>query len=324
MLKKNMYQYVIKSVLFYVLVLSSLFSASAKAQTYPNQNFTMIVPFGPGGGSDVMARTLGNVIAELNLLPVKILVENQPGSQSAKGYGMVASRKGDDYTLATVSVSFFTTPLRGGTSYNYKSFTPIAGIATSPYIMVVSAKSKYKTVSDFKNAPSLTTGATGAASDAAILSNIIKKSLNTNIRVVPFDGEGEIMTELLGGRIDFALFNPGEVLGMIQAGTVRPIAVSTSKRLPKFSTVPTFKEQGFDIDYVQVRGVVMPQGVSQSTVAYWEGVLRKVAESENWRKQYIERFNEEPAFIPAKEFAGVLDATNARYESVMKELGMIK
>jgi len=313
-----------KSVLLFAVILASLFSVSSRAQTYPSQNFTMIVPFGPGGGSDVMARTLSNVIAELNLLPVKVLVENQPGSQSAKGYGMVAGRKGDEYTLATVSVSFFTTPLRGGTSYNYKSFTPIAGIATSPYIMVVSSKSKYKTVSDFKNAGSLTTGSTGAVSDPAILSNIIKKSLNVNIRVVPFDGEGEIITELLGGRIDFALLNPSEAIGLIQAGSVRPLAVSTTKRLAKFANVPTFKEQGFDIDYVQVRGVVMPPGVSPKAVAYWEGVLKKVAESDNWRKQYIDRFNEEPAYIPAKEFASLLDATNTRYETIMKELGMIK
>lgn len=324
MLNNNMCKCFIKVVFFYAAILTSFFSTSVNAQTYPSHNFTMIVPFGPGGGSDVMARTMANVITELNLLPVKMLVENQPGSQSAKGYGMVAGRKGDDYTLATVSVSFFTTPLRGGTTFNYKSFTPIAGIATSPYILVVGSQSKYKTVNNFKNAGSLTTGSTGAVSDPAILSNIMKKSLNVNIRVIPFDGEGEIMTELLGGRIDFAFLNPSEAIGMIQAGTVRPLAVSTSKRLAKFPNVPTFKEQGFDIDYVQVRGVVMPQGVSPKTVAYWEGVLKKVAESDNWRKQYIDRFNEEPAFIPAKEFATLLDTTNTRYETIMKELGMIK
>lgn len=73
-----------------------------------------------------------------------------------------------------------------------------------------------------------------------------------------------------------------------------------------------------------VRGVVMPDGVPAASVAYWEGLLRKVSESDNWRKQYIDRFNEEPAFLPAKEFGTVIAQTSARYEALMTELGMIK
>jgi putative tricarboxylic transport membrane protein len=302
----------------------SLLSSAALAQNYPSKNLTMIVPFGAGGGSDVMARTMNNVITELKLLPVKVLVENQPGAQGAKGYGNVAARKGDDHTIATVSVSFFTTPLRGGTSFTYKSFTPVAGIAISPYIMVVSAKSKYKSVADFKNAGTVSTGSTGAVSDPAILSNMLKKSLNITVRNVPFDGEGEVMTELLGGRIDFAFFNPGEVIGQIKSGAVRALAVSTGKRLSSLKDIPTFKELGFDVEHTMVRGVVMPDGVPAASVAYWEGLLRKVSESDNWRKQYIDRFNEEPAFLPAKEFGTVIAQTSARYEALMTELGMIK
>jgi putative tricarboxylic transport membrane protein len=296
----------------------------AQAQNYPSRNINLIVPFGPGGGSDVMARTMSGVIEELNLLPVKILVENQPGAQGSKGYGMAASRTGDDHTIATVSVSFFTTPLRGNTTWSYKNFTPLAGIAASPYIMVVNAKSKYKTLADMRNAGTLTTGSTGAVSDPAIISTMLKGPLGINVRNVPFDGEGEVMTELLGGRLDYAIFNPGEVIGQIQAGNVRPLAVSTAKRLTSLKDVPTFKEQGFDVEHVMVRGAVMPTNVPAASVAYWEGLLRKVAESPQWRTKYIERFNEEPAFLPAAEFGKLIASTSGRYEALMAELGMIK
>ena len=118
----------------------------------------MIVPFGAGGGSDVLSRTIANVIRELKLVPVNLLVENRPGSSGAIGYTYVAKQAGNPYTLATVSVSFFTTPLLGASEVTYKNFTPVAAIAMSPYIMAVRAASPIKSFEEVKKARRWTTG----------------------------------------------------------------------------------------------------------------------------------------------------------------------
>ena len=185
----------------------------------PARDVTIIVPFGAGGGSDVLSRTIANVLRELKLVPVNLLVENRPGSSGAIGYTYVARQAANPYALATVSVSFFTTPLLGASEVTYKDFTPVAAIAMSPYIMAVRAASPLKSFEEVKKARRLTTGTVGVVSDPVLLARMLQNATGVTIDTVPFDGEGEVMTAVLGGHIDFMLGNPGEVLPQIEAGT---------------------------------------------------------------------------------------------------------
>jgi putative tricarboxylic transport membrane protein len=292
--------------------------------SYPARDVTIVVPFGAGGGSDVLSRTIANVIRELKLVPVNLLVENRPGSSGAIGYTYVARQAANPYALATVSVSFFTTPLLGASEVTYKDFTPVAAIAMSPYIMAVRAASPIKSFDEVKGARRLTTGTVGVVSDPVLLARMLQNATGVTIDTVPFDGEGEVMTAVLGGHIDFMLGNPGEVLPQIQAGTLRPIAVSTAARLQTLSNTPSFKELGYDIEHVQLRGVVMPPDVPANTVAFWEGALRTVAESPEWKREYLDRFRDEPRFVGSKEFGQVLETTNELYAKLMTDLGLIK
>jgi len=294
------------------------------ADKYPSKNITMIVPFGAGGGSDILARTIVSVIQDMKLLPVDILVENRPGSSGAKGYKLVADHKGDPYMMATVSVSFFTTPLLGASPVSLKDFTPIAAISMSPYILVVRADSKIKSIEDLSKAKRLSTGTTGVVSDAALIGQMIQNEVGVKVVAVPFDGEGEIKAGLLGGHLDFMLGNPSEILPQIEGGAVRPIAVTTPERLASLPDVPTFKEAGYDIEHTQLRGVVMPLDMPADVIDYWEGILQKVATSEEWKKQYIDRYKDEPRFVPHEEFKKVLENTNQKYETMMKQLKIIK
>ena len=294
------------------------------AASYPARDVTIVVPFGAGGGSDVLSRTIANVIRELKLVPVNLLVENRPGSSGAIGYTYVARQAANPYALATVSVSFFTTPLLGASEVTYEDFTPVAAIAMSPYIMAVRAASPIKSFDEVKKARRMTTGTVGVVSDPVLLARMLQNATGVTIDTVPFDGEGEVMTAVLGGHIDFMLGNPGEVLPQIEAGTLRPIAVSTAARLPSLSNTPSFKELGYDIEHVQLRGVVMPPEVPAETVAFWEGALRKVAESPEWKREYLDRFRDEPRFVGSKEFGQVLETTNELYARLMTDLGLLK
>lgn len=309
-----------------VLVTTSCARDASRESTasYPARDVTIVVPFGAGGGSDVLSRTIANVIRELKLVPVNLLVENRPGSSGAIGYTYVARQAANPYALATVSVSFFTTPLLGASEVTYKDFTPVAAIAMSPYIMAVRAASPIKSFDEVKKARRFTTGTVGVVSDPVLLARLLQNAMGVTIDTVPFDGEGEVMTAVLGGHIDFMLGNPGEVLPQIEAGTLRPIAVSTAARLPSLSNTPSFKELGYDIEHVQLRGVVMPPDVPAETVAFWEGALRKVAESPEWKREYLDRFRDEPRFVGSKEFGQVLETTNELYAKLMIDLGLIK
>jgi len=299
-------------------------ASRSAASSYPEKDVTIIVPFGAGGGSDVLSRTIAKVIQDLKLVPVGILIENRPGASGAIGYDYVAKQAGNPYMLATLSVSFFTTPLLGASPVNYHDFTPIAAIAMSPYIMAVRADSPIRSIADVKKARRLTTGTTGVGSDAVLLAHMLQNRSGVTIDAVPFDGEGEVMAAMLGGHLDFVFGNPGEILPKIQDGTLRPIAVSTAERLQSLSEVPSFKELGYSIEHVQLRGVVMPRGVPAETVTYWQDVLRKVAASDEWKREYLDRFREEPRFVEGKEFGQIIEDTNALYAKLLTDLGVTK
>lgn len=305
------------------------FAAAAMLATpalaeYPERDITMVIPFGVGGGSDVLARTIGNVIQERNLLPVAILPENWPGGSGAVGYSLVAKAEGNPYYVATVSVSFFTTPLLGGSPVSYRDFTPLAGIAQSPYLLVARADSEYQTLDDLKKATRLTTGTVGVVSDAALLAQMTSNELGVQIDPVPFDGEGEVMASLLGGHVDIGYFNPSEVLPQIEAGTLRALAVSSAKRADAAPDVPTFTELGYDIVHTQIRGLVMPKGVDAEVIQYWEKILEEVAHSDEWREQYVERFHDIPDYLSSEQFGEAIVETSNRYERLMRELGIIE
>lgn len=302
----------------------SIAAAGPALAEYPERDITMIIPFGVGGGSDTLARTIGAVIEEKKLLPVAILPENRPGGSGAVGYSTVAKEAGNPYYTATVSVSFFTTPLLGGSPVSYRDFTPLAAIAQSPYILAVLASSDYKTLDDLKKAERLTTGTVGVVSDAALLAQMTSNALGVKIDPVPFDGEGEVMAALLGGHVDIVYFNPSEAISHIEAGTLRPLAVSSTERVAAFADVPTFTELGYDIVHTQIRGLVMPKDVEPAVVSYWENVLSQVASSEEWKAQYIDRFHDVPGYMDSRAFGEAIAQTSDRYEALMKDLGILK
>ncbi len=292
-------------------------------ETYPEREVMMIVPFGAGGGSDILSRTIVNVIGELDLLPVPVLVENRPGGAGAIGYHYVAQQEGNPYALATLSVSFFTTPLLGDSPTGPDDYTPVAAIAMSPYIMAVRDQSPLGALHDIKAHSRLTSGTIGVASDAVMLSYMLQNASGVRIDPVPFDSEGEVMTGILGGHLDIMFGNPGEILPQIEAGNLRALAVSTPERLQSLPDVPTFKELGYDIEHVQFRGIVMPNGVPPAIVSSWQEILRQVATSDEWKTQYLERFRDEPYFVAGEEFAELVETRSELYRELLDEMGFL-
>ncbi len=300
-------------------------ATGASAEPFvPERNATMVVTSSAGGGSDIISRTISNILTRQKIIPVEIVVENRPGGSGAVGFNYAAKKKGDPYTIANFALAFFTTPLLGNSPVTYKDFTPLASVAVDPYIMVVSAKSEIKSLDDLKAKGSVVSGTTGVASDPSLIAHLLKAGLDIPIQIVPYGGDGEVTSALLGGHVDVQFGNPSEVLPLIKAGEVRPIAISATERLEALPDVPTFKELGHDIELMQVRGFVLPKDVDPEAAKYWADAFKKATETEEWKKEYIDRFNVQPAFAAGADMQAQMDQIHEKYTKILTDLDLIK
>jgi len=244
-------------------------------------------------------------------------VENKPGGGGAIAYNYVAQRKGDPYFLGTIATSFFVAPLMGQSPAKVDDFQPVAVIAGDPFILVAKADAGIASLDDIKAKGVVRIGNTGPVTDPALLAVSLGNELDVEVRTVPFNGDGEVTTALLGGHIDLQFGNASEVMAQIEARRVVPIAVTSPERLASQPDVPTFKELGSDIELMLYRGVVMPKDVPEDAVALWEDVMKKVSESETWKTQYVERNNSIPLFWDAEEFQARIPEISKLYEDYL-------
>lgn len=307
-----------------MLALAATVAPSLAEAFTPKRDVTAVVTSSAGGGSDLLTRMLADTIAELDLTESNILVENRTGGSGAVGYTYVAGKPGDDHMWANIGVSFFTTPLLGDSPVSYTDFTPLAAVAEDAYVMIVRPDSPVRTLDDVKASGRMLSGTTGVVADPALVAKRIESSMGITVDIVPFEGDGEVTAALLGGHIDVQFGNPSEVLPMIQAGEVRPVAVTSDTRLEALPDVPTMKEQGYDVVLTQLRGFVMPPDASPEAATYWADVIGKAVSSPEWKERYVDRFNVVPKFLSGDEFKAEMDRRNALYTELMQSLDLIK
>ena len=298
--------------------------AGAQAQDYPDRDVTLVVQSSAGGGSDIFARTIATQLNKLEITERQLLIENRPGGSGSVAYTYTAGQKSNPYILQTIASSFFTTPLLGQSPVGPDDFTPVAAIAVDPYVLAVGPDSDYQTLDDLIAAGSITAGTTGVVNDQTILASLLADASGLKIRSVPFDGSGEVMSAVLGGHIDAIFGNPSEILQQIEAKELRALAVSTEERLDSLPAVPSFTELGYDISHSQLRAIVMPSDVSDEALSYWVDALEKLATSDLWRTDYLERNNMEAGFIAGDELKTLFDETTANFKAQMQMAGLIK
>lgn len=302
----------------------AVIATAAVAQDYPERDVTMIVQSSPGGGSDIIARTVAGIIQEKGLLPTGLLVENRPGGGGAIAYNFIAQRQRDPYYLGIMATSFFVAPLMGQSPAKISDFTPVSVVAADPFVLVVEANSTIQSLDDIRQMSSVRIGNTGPVTDPALLAASLRDELGVQVRAVPFNGDGEVTTALLGGHIDLQFGNASEVMAQLEAGRVRPIAVTSSERLEALPDTPTFKELGVGIELMLYRGFMMSADVPPEAVAFWEDVLRQVSESPEWDEQYIRRNNSFPLYLDSEQFAAEIPKISARYEAYLREIQAIQ
>jgi putative tricarboxylic transport membrane protein len=314
-------------VLVVLLVAGGVRSVFA-AGGFPEKPITVVVAYSAGGGSDIFARVLASSADKDKLLPKPLVVENKPGGSGGIGYGYVAGKKKDPYYLVTVTPSFLTTPLISETRFSLKDFTPIANFAFDEFTLIVNAGSKYKSLSEVvadakANPKKITMGGTALGGADSVASYLLEKAAGIQFNYVVFNGGGEVNAALLGGHIDMAVSNPGESLELYKAKKVRILGVFAEKRLAGAPDIPTLKEQGVNVVYVQNRGIVAPADIPADARTVLEQAFIKYTQTEAFRKYCKDNMLTE-AWMDGNAFGKFLEEWNGRYSVILRDMGLIK
>lgn len=306
--------------------------AMAAAQDkYPSRPIEIIVPYAPGGGSDIMLRNVVRVIEQHKLVPVPIAVVNKPGGGGAIARTQFSQARPDGYTLGVMDPNPVLQQLLGEAPQDYrKDFTYIAKLVDDVNFFIVRADSPMKTVADVvaevkKRGPkrfSIAGTATGSQDHMASLDFDAAIKQETNYLITK--AGSEVLTTLLGGHVDAAWANPSECIEQVKAGQVRILAVGDTKRIADFPDVPTFKEAGVDMVSYNWRGIGGPPKLPKAVVDYWTDVLAKMRATDDWKKGYLAKVYQEDGWLVGDQLMAYVNKEHDQFKTVFEKLGMLK
>jgi tripartite-type tricarboxylate transporter receptor subunit TctC len=246
-------------------------SLASAQSVFPSKPVHILVPYAAGGGVDILARTLGDVVSRR--WGQTVVVENRPGAGGVVASQALVSSPPDGYTLIMVASGHATNPfLYPKIPYDtFKDFTPISLLASSPNILLVRADSPFKTIGEViakaKAKPGgLSFGHAGNGTSTHLAGELLKNLAKINIEAIPYRGGAPAINDLLSGQIPLSFNNGPESVGQIEAGTVRPLAVTTGTRAPFLPDVPSIGEivPGYDTEVWW--GLLGPSGMPPDIV----------------------------------------------------------
>jgi tripartite-type tricarboxylate transporter receptor subunit TctC len=312
--------------------------SAVRAQGWePSKPIEFVVPAGTGGGADQMARFIQGVVAKHNLAKQPIVVVNKSGGAGAEGFLDVKGARGEPHKIVITLSNLFTTPLGTGVPFNWKDMTPVAMLALDQFVLWVNAESPYKTAREYleavKAAPPNTfkMAGTGSRQEDQIITVAIEKVAGRKFTYVPFKGGGDVAVQLVGKHVNSTVNNPIEAVAHWRAGKLRALCVLDDERMPfrakvtetqSWNDIPSCKEAGVDVDYLMLRGIFMPPGVSAEQTAFYVELFRKVRATPDW-KEFVEKGAFKDTFMTGKEFNDWLTKAEALHRNLMQEAGFI-
>ena len=300
--------------------------ASASETNYPTRAIEVVVPFPPGGTSDLSVRFLADKWAEFLKQPVVIV--NKPGAASALGAAFVANAKPDGHTLLLGSESplIITRRLQSNIEYDLDSFTFLHAYGTGAVFFTVRPDSQWKTIQDFideaKKRPGELTYAThGIGSLSHFIAEVLWKEAGVKVTHVPYKSGPQANTAVLGGHVDIAV--PPSYGALAAKGAIRVLATTANERVPFAPTVPTLKEQGFKAQLNYYSILLGPKGLP-------EDVRNKLVDAHEkayakYRKEIDEgliRLELAPIKLSGQQARGLMNDSEAWTKAVAPELGL--
>jgi tripartite-type tricarboxylate transporter receptor subunit TctC len=298
--------------------------AWAQAGDYPNRPIELVVPYGAGGGTDVLARAYAE--ATRKYLPQTITVLNKPGASGAIGWQDVINSKPDGYKLAVITVELTTLPHMGMAKFTHEDFVPIARLNADPAAITVKADAPWNTVEEFlaaakKNPGDVRVGNAGNGSIWHLAAAALEEKTGAKFNHVPFNGANPAVLALLGGHIEAVAVSPAEVTTFVQGGKLKTLAVMADQRVKGFENVPTLKERGVDLSIGTWRGLGAPKGTPPQVVALLKDVTAK-AMNEPVLKDTMDKQNMGVSWADDVQFRAAMAKDNVYFKQLMAKLNI--
>ena len=295
----------------------------AAAQSWPTKTITVVVPFPPGGTTDVLARAVATKLSAN--LGQTVIVDNKPGAGATLGAAQVAKSNADGYTLLMGAVHHtIATSVYKGLTYNFeKDFAPITTVALVPNVLVVNAKSPYNSVKDLVAAGKATPdklayGSNGNGTAQHMIGTQFQMVSGAHILHVPYKGSAPLTTDLLGGQVDMSFDTVTPVLPFIKEGKLKPLAVTTAKRSSALPNVPTLQEAG--VSGVAIGtwfGLLAPAATPKEVVTKLNTEIVKIIQTPEFKKQMLD-IGAEPIGNKPEEMAKQIKEETEKFAGLVK------
>ncbi|MGX9937375.1 Bug family tripartite tricarboxylate transporter substrate binding protein [Advenella kashmirensis] len=288
---RNISSACLKAAFVAITGLTAVFSGQAAHAAFPERPVRLIVPFAPGGGTDMISRLLAEGMARELKQPV--IVENKPGAGTTIGSDEVARARPDGYTLLMATFAHVVNPyLHPKLPYDTdKAFAAISMIGHSPSVLVVRPDSPIKSVKDLletaKQKPgTLTYASQGVGTSAHLAGELLESLAKIDMSHVPYRGAGPALNDLLGGHVDMMFGTAAAVGPSLEAGTLRALGVTTAERSPALPNIPTIAESGVS-EYVldSWYGLYAPAGTPPEVIATLNAAAHKAAGTDTFSKK---------------------------------------
>jgi tripartite-type tricarboxylate transporter receptor subunit TctC len=277
-----------------------------------------------------MARFIAPLVSKHGLSPQPFVAVNKAGGAGAEGFLYLKSKQGDPHVIIITLSNLFTTPLATGAPFNWKDLTPLARLALDQFVLWVNTEAPYTTAAAYlqaakDNPGKFKMGGTGAAQEDQIITVQLEQATGAKFIYVPFKGGGEVATNLVGQHVDSTVNNPNEAVGHWKAGRLRPLGLFDTERLtlPDWQSIPTMKEQGYNIQYLMLRGIFGAPGLPREAQEWYANRLHKVTETPEWT-EFTDKGGLKRAFLTGTDFVQWLASAEALHKDLMTAGGLLK
>jgi tripartite-type tricarboxylate transporter receptor subunit TctC len=289
---------------------------------FPDKPVRIVVPFAPGGGTDLIARTLGQGMSQALGQPV--IIDNKPGAGTVIGTDLVAKSAPDGYNLVIATLAHAVNPsLLSKLPYNNDTaFAPVSLIGRGPNVLVVRTESPFKTVKDVldaaKSGKKLTYASQGNGTSAHLAGEMFANLTKLDFLHIPYRGAGPAMVDVLGGQIDLFFGTAAAVGNLVDQGKLRALAVTTPEPSPAFKGVPTVAASvpGYAVE--SWYGFFVRAGTPAPVIAKLNAAVKKAA----LNPEFIKKVEQEGLIVTASEpaeFDRYVKAEEARWRKIVKE-----
>jgi tripartite-type tricarboxylate transporter receptor subunit TctC len=299
----------------------------AQAQsTYPQKPVRLIVPFAPGGASDILARTLGQKLSETT--GQSFVIENKPGAGGTLGAELVAKSAADGYTLllADVAVHTIAPKLYPKLGYTQEQLLPVINLATFAHILITPPASTLKSFADVlaldKAKPGrFSVASSGNGTSTHLTIEMVNMTAATQLAHVPYKGGGAAITDVMGGQVDMMFIGTPPAMPLIQSGKLKALAVTTTKRMSTLPQVPTVSESGLpQFESIAAQGIFAPAGTPRDVVQKLNTEIAKIIRMPDVRAKW-DQLGAEPVDNTPQQFATWLSSEALKWGKVIQVSG---